>query len=226
RIPGVWGSMLCRKRYGDDRVIQAVDAGVEQVVILGAGLDTRSYRLAAQAGIPAFEVDMPANTAYKQERLRAVFGRMPDQVALVAVDFETDDLAAALATYGFRTDQPTIFVWEGVTQYLTEGSVRKTLGFLSKAASRSLLFFTYVRKDFLDGINFYGMEKAYQDFVVKQQLWRYGIEPDKVADLLREYGWVEREHIGRAEVVRWYIQPSCRDLAVSEIERIVYAEKA
>lgn len=60
---GMWASMLCRKRYGDDQVAAALEAGIGQLVVLGAGLDTRAHRLAAPAGVPAFEVDLPANIA-------------------------------------------------------------------------------------------------------------------------------------------------------------------
>jgi hypothetical protein len=63
-----------------------------------------AYQLAVPAGVPAFEVDMPENIAYKRDRLRVIFGRVPDGVLLVAMRFETDDLADSLAAQGFRAD--------------------------------------------------------------------------------------------------------------------------
>jgi hypothetical protein len=94
------------------------------LVILGAGLDTRGYRLAAPNGVPVFEVDLPANIDYKRARVRSIFGWIPEHVTLVPVDFKTDDLAQALPAHGFRLENRTLFVWEAVTQYLTaEGAV-------------------------------------------------------------------------------------------------------
>src|SRR5690606_4034546 len=137
--PGVWGGILCRKRYADDQVRAAFDAGIAQLVVLGAGLDTKAYRLAAPAGIPAFELDRPENAACKRRRLEAYYGEVPETVTSVPADLESADLGDTLAAHGFHPDRPAVFVWEGVTQYLTEEAVRATLAFLSKAATGSRL---------------------------------------------------------------------------------------
>jgi methyltransferase (TIGR00027 family) len=222
---GIWGGLLCRKRYADDQVTAAIGAGIRQVVVLGAGLDTKAYRLVAPAGADTFEVDQPATVTCKQQRLRAISRRVPEHVALVPVDFETGDLSNALAAHGFCIEIPTMFVWEAVTQYLTEDGVRKTLGVLAQAALRSRLSFTDVLRDVLDGINRYGAERLYQANVIRQHLWRFGIAPDQVAGLLVEYSWAEREQVGRAEYLRRSVEPTGRDLAVYELERFVSAEK-
>jgi methyltransferase (TIGR00027 family) len=222
---GIWGGMVGRKRYADDQVTEALDTGINQVVILGAGLDTRSLRLAAPRGVPAFEVDLPANITYKQRRLPHVVGQVPEQVALIPADLETDDLIERLTAHGLQIQQPAVFVWEAVTQYLTQDGLHHTLASLAKAAAGSRLVFTYIRKDFLDGENFYGFEKGYQDYVVKQRLWRFGINPERVAELLAGYGWAEREQAGPSEYIQRYFQPAGRDLIAMELERSVTAEK-
>ncbi|MBZ5707894.1 class I SAM-dependent methyltransferase [Nannocystis pusilla] len=225
KAPGMWGSVLCRKRYADDKVAEAIAAGIDQVVILGAGLDTRAYRLGVPAGAAAFEVDLPVNIAYKRERLRDIFGAEPERVALVPVDFQTDDLATALENSGLRFERPLMVVWEAVTQYLTEDGFRSTLRALSRAAVGSQLIFTYVRADFLAGTNFYGAEALYQDMKLKYDVWHFGIAPEDVGGLLGEYGWAEREQVGSREYMTRFIEPSRRDLSVSELERFVHAEK-
>jgi methyltransferase (TIGR00027 family) len=106
QAPGIWGAMLCRKRYADDKVTEALHAGIGQVVILGAGLDTREYRLVAPAGAAAFEVDLPANVTYKQARLRQMHGRVPEHVTLIPLDFEAQDLGEALAANGSTSTDP------------------------------------------------------------------------------------------------------------------------
>jgi methyltransferase (TIGR00027 family) len=224
QAPGIWGNTLCRKRYIDERVTAAIGDRLPQLVTLGAGFDTRAYRLAAPAGVPAFEVDLPTNSGAKQQRLREVYGHLPARVSLVPLDLDVGDVGAALAAHGFRADRPAIFVWEAVSQYLTDAGVRTTLAFLAGAAANSRLIFTFVRHDFLDGSNLYGADRIYQQFVVKQ-VWHFGIAPEQVAGLLAEYGWTEREQVGRADYERRYLAPLGRVLPVTEIERVVYAQK-
>jgi methyltransferase (TIGR00027 family) len=223
--PGLWGSMLCRKRYADDAVADALAAGIGQVVILGAGLDTRAYRLVGPAGALAFELDQRANTDYKLRRLKAIFGGVPEHVRVIPVDFEVDDLAAVLAAAGFDGGRPAIFVWEAVTQYLTEEAVRATFAFLAKAPAGSRLIFTFVRADFLDGTNLYGAGRIRERMTGRHDVWKFGLAPQDVAGLLREYDWVEREQVGPAEYRARYLEPVGREMPVSEIERFVGAEK-
>lgn len=221
---GLWGSMLCRKRYIDDLLRAAIHT-LDAVVILGAGLDTRAYRLAELATLPVFEVDLPENIAYKRRKLQQLYGHVPESVRLVPIDFERQDVATVLGEHGYRADQRTFFVWEAVTQYLTEPAVRKTFDVLAQAASGSQLVFTYIRQDFLDGTQRYGAEGAYQRFRVKQQVWHFGMVPEQVAAFLGTYGWREHEQMGSQEFHLRYVRSSGRDMPVSDVERSVYAEK-
>ena len=82
-----------------------------------------------------------------------------------------------------------MFVWEAVTQYLTEDGVRNTLTFLSNVAGGSQLTFTFVRRDCLDGTNLVDAQNWYRDFVVRRRMWHFGLNPPDVAGLLAEYGW-------------------------------------
>jgi methyltransferase (TIGR00027 family) len=221
---GIWGSVLCRKRYIDDKLHEAIGA-IDAVVILGAGLDTRAYRMAERSTAPVFEVDLPENIAYKRTRVQELLGQLPASVQLVPIDFERQDLRTVLADQGYRDDRRTFFVWEAVTQYLTEEAVRKTFDFLAKAASGSRLVFTYIRQDFMDGVNLYGAATTYQRFRVKQQLWHFGMFPEQVAAFLDAYGWREMEQMGGQDFAARYVRPSGREMPVSEVERSVYAEK-
>jgi methyltransferase (TIGR00027 family) len=119
----------------------------------------------------------------------------------------------------------TFYVWEAVTQYLTEPAVRKTMEHLAGAAPGSGLAFTFVRKDFLSGQTMYGAQPAYQDFVVKRKLWQFGLHPEEVAAFLAEYGWRESEQVGPDEYDARYLQPAGPQMTTSEIERAVYAER-
>lgn len=226
KAPGIWAWMCGRKRYIDEQVERAIADGIDAVVVLGAGLDTCAARVVARhPGVRAFELDLPANVTVKEARLRSLFDRVPDGITLIPVDFEGADLAAELAQRGLGDHQRAIFVWEGVTQYLTAAAVDETLAFLSKAPSGSRLVFTYVRRDFIDGDDLHGANALHRDLVIERQVWQYGIDPSRVGALLQTHGWREVEQAGATEVMHRYVEPTGRALPVSEIERCVYAER-
>ena len=222
--PGLWVNMACRKHFIDDKLAEALDT-IDAVVILGAGFDTRPYRLTRRVRIPVFEVDLPVNIARKAKTVRRVLGDPPLSVRLVALDFERDDLLTALAEHGYHTDYRAFFICEGVTQYLTEDGVRRTLQGLRVAAPGSRFVFTYVRRDFIDGTNLYRTPTLYRNTRERQQLWHFGLQPDEVAGFIGEYGWRLVEQAGPDEFVQRYVEPTGRKLNASQLEWSVYAEK-
>jgi len=223
-VPGSWSLITCRKRYIDDKLDEALP-NIDSVVILGAGMDTRAYRLAHRSDIPVFEVDLPVNIARKKTAVQRAIGGVPTSVHLVPLDFERDDLIGELTQRGYRTDSRTFFVWEGVTQYLTEAAVRATLGALRAAPAGSRLVFTHVRKDFIDGVNMYGATILYKRFRQRQQVWHFGLNPDEVSAFVAEYGWRLVEQAGPDYFLRNYIEPTGRRLAASQLEWSAHAEK-
>lgn len=222
--PGLWTNLACRKRYIADKLDEALDQ-IDAVVVLGAGLDSRAYHLARKSRIPIFEVDQPVNIARKAAAVRRVLGEQPRSVRLVPLDFERDDLLTALAEHGYRTDYRVFFIWEGVTQYLTEAAVRATLAGLRPVAPGSRLVFTYVRGDFIDGTNRYGATTLYRRVRQRRQLWHFGIQPEDVAGFLDGYGWRLVEQTGPEEFIRRYVEPTGRNLSASQLEWSAYAEK-
>src|ERR1700677_2778258 len=116
--PGLWANMTCRKRYIADKVSESLD-DIDAVVVLGAGFDTLAYRLARITRIPIFEVDQPVNVARKTAAVNRVFDAPPGSIRLVPFDFERDDVLTVLTEHGYRPESRTIFVWEGVSQYLS-----------------------------------------------------------------------------------------------------------
>ncbi|MGX9790993.1 SAM-dependent methyltransferase [Mycobacterium sp. MMS18-G62] len=223
-VPGSWSLIACRKRYIDDKLHEALP-DIDAVVILGAGMDTRAYRLARRSDIPVFEVDLTVNIARKKEAVQRAVGSVPASVHLVPLDFERDDLIGALTGHGYRIDARTLFIWEGVTQYLNEDAVRATLGALTGTPPGSRLVFTYVRRDFIDGLNMYGAKVLYKRFRQRQQVWKFGLDPDDVAAFVGEYGWRLVEQAGPDYYTRNYIAPAGRELTASELEWTAYAEK-
>jgi methyltransferase (TIGR00027 family) len=125
--------------------VDALAGGARQVVLLGAGLDSRAYR--APDGVRqtrVFEVDFPPTQEYKKKRVREILGSLPSHVTYVPIDFTKEDLATVLARAGYDRAVKTIFVWEGVTFYLPEEAVDATLRFVaSNAAPGSRIVFDY-----------------------------------------------------------------------------------
>ncbi len=223
-VPGSWALIACRKRFIDDKLAEALP-DIDAVVILGAGMDTRGYRLARTSDVPVFEVDLPTNIARKTAAVDRAIGAVPSSVHLVPVDFEQDDLIASLSQRGYRGGARTFFIVEGVTQYLTDEAVAAMFGTLGSAPSGSRLVFTYVPKAFIDGREMYGAELLYKRFRQRQQVWKFGLEPDDVAAFVAGYGWSLVEQAGPDYYRRNYLEPAGRNLAASQLEWAVYATK-
>jgi len=221
-VPGSWALIACRKRFVAD-ALTAAFGDVDAVVVLGAGMDTTAYRLARRSDIPVFEVDLPVNVDRKRAAVRRAIGAVPASVRLVPLDFEHDDLLATLSRHGYRTTARTFFIWEGVTQYLTEAAVRATLDALNEAAAHSHLVFSYVRRDFIEGVNMYGAAVLYRRFRGRRQVWRFGLAPDEVAGFIGECGWKLIDQAGPDYYRRNYIDPTGRDLTPSDLEWTAHA---
>ena len=127
---------ILRVLYAEDCLCEAIEAGLTQYVILGAGLDTFSLRhreLADQ--VQVFEVDHPATQRIKRARVRRVAGEIPANLVFVAVDFEADRLDEALAGSPLDAEQPAFFSWLGTTYYLSKDAIRETLGYIAAVAA-------------------------------------------------------------------------------------------
>ncbi len=222
--PGLWANLACRKQFIDDKLDNALP-DIDAVVILGAGLDTRACRLARRSTIPMFEVDVPVNIARKQQVLRRALGTPPPSIHLVAADFERDDLSNELARHGYRSDYRTFFVWEGVTQYLTDDAMRRTLKYLQAAAPGSQLVFTHVRRDFVDGTELHGAGSLYRRFRERRPLWKFGIQPGDVPAFLAEYGWRVIQQAGPEYFLDHYVTPAGRRVRASQLEWSAYAAR-
>lgn len=221
---GSWAIICCRKRFIDDKLAEALE-DIDAVVILGAGMDTRGLRLARRSDLPVFEVDLPVNVARKKAAVQRALGAIPASVHLVPLDFERDDLFGMLSQHGYRADARTFFVWEGVTQYLTEDAVRTTLAALQTAPAGSRLVFSYVRADFIDGRNMYDAAVLYKRFRQRRQVWKFGLDPGDVGAFVGEYGWRLVEQAGPDYYLQHYLRPAGRDLAASDLEWTAYCAK-
>jgi methyltransferase (TIGR00027 family) len=162
----------------DDVLMQALQDGVEQVVILGAGFDCRAYRLPGIERTRVYEVDHPQTLTAKREQLRRVLGTLPSQVVFVEIDFNTQRLSDVLAGARFAATRRSVFIWEGVTNYLTAQAVATTLRFLSTTAVGNQLIFTYVHRGVLDQPTaFAGTQHLMRLLQQEEEPWTFGLYP-------------------------------------------------
>jgi len=226
QVPGMSGGFsFCRKRYIDQKLVEALANGIEAVLILGAGLDTRAYRLPPLSSLPIYEVDLPQIIAYKESKIRQILGAVPGYVRLVPIDFDRQELAQVLASHGYSSSQKSFVIWEGVTQYISATAVSSVFTFLASLEPASRLIFTYILKDFIDGTRTHGLEQMYQQTRLKQQIWQFGMRPDQVGPYIGQYGWKEIEQLGPEAFRQRFLTPVGRTDPLLEIERAVYAEK-
>jgi methyltransferase (TIGR00027 family) len=133
-----------------DALVRRFTADFEQVVVLGAGFDTRAARL-ARSGVRFFEVDQSESQRNKLARLATLEG-YPDAATYVTCDFEREDFLERLGQKGFDAARPALFLWEGVTPYLTEPAVRATLRRVAQGThGASVLVFDHVRRKIVAG---------------------------------------------------------------------------
>jgi methyltransferase (TIGR00027 family) len=151
--PGVMGFLVARERHIDEYLKVNLEQGLEQLVILGAGLDARAYRFdQLKNGVKVFEVDHPASQQSKINKVIQIFGRIPSHVTYVAIDFNSQTLEKRLFECGYEKNRKTLFIWQGVTQYLTPAAVDSTLKFITEnSCAGSSVIFDYMYPTLLDG---------------------------------------------------------------------------
>lgn len=216
--------MVARTRLIDDAV-GALEGDVEQLVILGAGYDSRAYRLSRLRSAAVFEVDHPATQAAKQGVLRRCLGAPPPYVRFVAVDFTRDDLTSAMQAAGYRAFARSMILWEGVTNYLTEAPVDSTLRWCSRAAvPGSLVLFTYVHRDILDRPDaFIGTRNLFASLDKAGERFTFGLEPSHVPGYLAERGLLLERDLGASEYRARYFGDAARRMRGHEFYHVAWA---
>jgi methyltransferase (TIGR00027 family) len=205
---GVFIHLLARTRAIDDTVRAALKDGARQVVILGAGYDSRAYRMQEQMRrATVFEVDFPPTQELKKLRIRESLGRVPGNVVFVPIDFTKEDLQTVLPKAGYHSGRKTVFVWEGVSFYLREPDVTATLRFVAKnSAPGSTIVFDYESERAVKG--------NHDDTRLKEAMTRlakwgephiFGMPDGKTREFLKERGLNLVSDLGPAELTRLYL---------------------
>lgn len=196
--PGSYEYFIARTAYLDAVVQQALRDNAPQIVMLGAGYDTRACRfrdLIRETRI--FELDSAATQQHKRALLDEAHVVAPPQLTYLALDFTTDSIADVLAGAGYTTDQQTLFIWEGVTYYLPPQAVDATLAFVrSQSPAGSVICFDYM----LPVTELEGRFGAQQARDAMQSIYaaeplQFDLAPEQVASFLEEHGFELVEHL-------------------------------
>ncbi len=224
--PGLMGWMFCRFRYIDDVLKDSIaKKEIETVVNLGVGMDCRAYYIPGIESIRYFELDHPSVIKQKKAKMEKILGKLPDHVIYVPIDFEKQSLNTELEKAGYDLTSKTLFISEGVTQYISKEANDSTLKYVAQAAPGSKIVFTYIIKSFIEGKNIHdGIKVLYKYMVKKYKLFIYGLDPNNIGDYLSKYSLSLIEDIGSEEMEERYMKLVDLDLKVFEIERIALAE--
>jgi methyltransferase (TIGR00027 family) len=189
-------------------VRERIGAGLDQLVVLGAGFDSRSMRFDAQLGqARVFEVDVADVIALKTQHLATAGRRLPDRVVQIAIDFSTERLDKLLSQ-GFRPAVRTLFLWEGVAPYLHDDDVSGVLRFVgTHGGPRSTLVFDYVTRAFFAGDHSgHGSRQLARGWRRMGNVNRSAIA--SVHDRLAPFGLTVLSDLGPAELERLYSTPA------------------
>jgi methyltransferase (TIGR00027 family) len=209
RAPGVYHYMNARTHHIDRVVREEAEGGVGQVVILGAGYDTRAYRLPELREARVFEVDLEPTQARKRDILRRALGGVPSHVSHVVADLERDDPFEALGRAGFDPERRCCFVCEGLVYYLPEVSAETLFSTIAgRTATGSSIVFDYLYREALegDGGGYPGARQVIRYLERRGQPYRFGIPEGGLAEWLAPLGFTVVSDLSPGEMQDRYLR--------------------
>ncbi|WP_328475609.1 SAM-dependent methyltransferase [Actinoplanes sp. NBC_00393] len=213
--PGFYGAVVCRTRVIDDACRDALAAGLRQVVILGAGMDTRPYRMPAMSQARVWELDLPAVQAEKKAALARVLPEAATHVRYAPIDLTVQTVGDVLAQAGADLSVPTLLLCEAVTMYVPDSAVDRLFSFTGTLARGSRVVLTYLPAAVRDDPHHAGWAQRLS--------WRSAFDPPEVARRLAEQGLRVRADLGAEEYQVRLLRPLGRTLDVFAGERVVIA---
>ena len=197
-----------RTKHIDNILKEEAVKGIKQVVILGAGYDSRAYRFRdILPEVRFFEVDLPATLAQKKNLVANIMGSLADWVVYVSIDFNRQSLEGVLKKAGYEPTQKTFFIWEGVTQYITEQGVDNTLRFIADhSAPGSSVIFDYVLQPVIEGTSGdYKCREVAAIVASKGEPWIFGIGEGEAEHFVNQRGLVVLSELRPAELTQQYL---------------------
>jgi methyltransferase (TIGR00027 family) len=226
-VPGVCGAVLARLRFIDEVLLKCLGSGLAQLVILGAGYDTRTLRFERlfKKRVKVFELDHPATQAEKIRCLQNMPASFSNVVSHVPICFDMERLDEKLFASGYRKDLFTLFIWEGVTYYIPQASIDETLFFISgNSEAGSAVIFDYFPSSVAEGTCPKPEAKA-----LKENLRNFdedivfGIDPGRIDEFLHKRGFCQVHNIAADVFWQTCLHGSQQKRSVSDIFMFVHA---
>jgi methyltransferase (TIGR00027 family) len=211
--PGFYGCVVCRTRVIDDECRRAVADGIRQVVIVGAGMDTRPYRLAVLNEVKVWEFDLPEVQTVKQDALRRVLGDLPPNVGFAPIDLTTQRVGDGPAD----SSVPTLVICEAVSLYLPGPAVAGLFAYAGELPPGSRFVLTYLSRAVAEDPRFARWQRRLK--------WRTAFSPAEVAVRLEAHGLTVLADLGAADHQRDLLRPRGRELDVFAGERITVSRR-
>ena len=205
--------VVTRTRYIDDFLQECIANEIQQVVIMGAGFDSRAYRFDNLKKIKIFEVDHPATMAIKKEKIQKELGSLPNHVVYVPIDFLKEKLSDKLVQYGYSRELKSLFIWEGTTPYLNPESVDETLAFVSSNSGKdSSIIFDYILKSVVNGTcDLEGAKNEFEKMNKTSEPLTFGIEKEKIESFLVDRGFQNVKDVGSEYLKELYFKDQHRN---------------
>lgn len=200
-------AILARARFIEDLVEEQASHGVEQYVLLGAGLDSFAQRKSGLVSrLRIFELDQPESQEWKRQRLMATGFGIADHLKLVPVDFEAgDNWLERLVASGFDAKRPAVVTSAGVSMYLTKEAIMATLRQIATFASGSAFVMSFLCPiEMLDPEIRFGVERAAEGARASGTPWISFFKPDEILALAREAGFKKVQHVSAAALAERY----------------------
>jgi methyltransferase (TIGR00027 family) len=222
--------VTARTKHIDELLRESLQRGASQVVLLGAGLDSRAYRFHQEfPKVKFFEMDLPTTQEYKRGLAEKCIGPAPPTLIYTPIDFNTQTLGQALAKAGYERKAKTFFIWEGVTYYISAQAVDGTLRFIAQnSAPGSSVVFDYALEEVIagDDSRFPGARYFMDRLASLGEPWVFGIADGKAADYVSQRGLKAVSDLDSREMGKRYLMSSNGKVygPVSGILRMMHAE--
>ena len=223
-LVGARATATIRSHFTEGRLAEAVGLGVTQYVILGAGLDTFAYRHPEADGVRVFEVDHPSTQEWKRKSLGAAGIAVPEKLAFVPVDLETEPVVPHLIGGGFDAAAPAFVSWLGVVMYLTREAIDETLAAIGALASGTEIVLDYMLPEALRD----EAGQTYVDLVApasaeRGEPWLTFLGPDEMTGILGEHGFEVIRHVSQRDAVDASLWDRADSLRPSGLSMLTHA---
>jgi methyltransferase (TIGR00027 family) len=225
-MPGMNGAIVARIRFIDECLVKSLREGLKQMVVIGAGYDTRAYRIkGVSEALKVFEVDHPETQAFKKATMRSIFETLPKHVAYVPVVFGQDRLDQKLIAQGYDPGLKTLFIVEGLLMYIPPPAVDLLLSFIAHMSGPgSALVGDYFDIAVVEGTSPRQEAQVLRQFVEAEGApLQFGIPEQEVEAFFRDRGFSNVICTSTASCKERYFRGASRDRTVSPILNFVHA---